>query len=255
MNEQLILLIAIFIFGSIFGSFLNVCIYRIPRKESIATAPSHCTSCGERIKPYDLIPILSYIFLGGKCRACRARISARYPLVELLNALGYVLIFTVFGNTPWFYFGAVMYSALIVITFTDIDTMEIPNEVIIFLLIVGVAFNLTQWDWWVALDAFIGFFAASVTMFLLGSMFGEGIGGGDVKLMAVCGLFLGWANILLAMFLGAFVACTFVAVQALAGKREKGAVIKFGPFLALGIMTAYLYGDCMVTAYLSLMGL
>ncbi|MEG2814324.1 MAG: prepilin peptidase, partial [Oscillospiraceae bacterium] len=122
------------ILGLLIGSFLNVCIYRIPLKESIAKGSSHCTSCQMKIKRYDLIPVFSWIFLGGKCRNCKSKISPRYPLIELLNCLMYILIYWTCGMNFKTLLFCALSSVLIVITMIDIDTGEIPNGLIIFIL-------------------------------------------------------------------------------------------------------------------------
>jgi len=243
----------IFILGICIGSFLNVCICRIPDGESIVNTPSHCINCGGRIKAYDLIPALSWLILSGKCRACGVRISAKYPLVELLTGIGFVFICLNTGGYAEFGFTAALFSALVVVFFIDLEHRIIPDGVNIFLLIMGILYNIMFFDVAMAVSAAIGFFAASVPMMLLGMMFKDGMGGGDIKLMAVCGLFLGWDRVLLAMFMGAFAALA-VYMAAAPFRKSKDRTVTFGPYLAVGIMAAMLYGREIIDGYLGLFG-
>ena len=143
MEVAVFLLIAII--GLLIGSFLNVCIYRIPRDESISFPPSHCFSCGNNLKPKDLFPVLSYTFLKGKCRYCSEKISIQYPLIEILNSLVYLLLFAHFGLSIQFGFYAVLASTLIVVSIIDYYHQLIPNKLVLFTLITGVLYRLTTY--------------------------------------------------------------------------------------------------------------
>lgn len=245
----ILMLIVAFVYGVVIGSFLNVLIYRIPLKENIATNRSHCMKCGNQIKWYDLVPLVSYIFLRGKCRHCGERISIQYPLIEGINGCGYVLIFTVNGFSLLSILECLVFSILIVISVIDWRTYEIPPSLNIALGVLGVIRAAT--DYKNLLDYLIGFCAISgflLILFLLTK--GRGIGGGDIKLMAVAGLFLGWKNIVLAFAIGTVLgAVIHVALMKFKGKDR---VLAFGPYLSAGIFIAMLFGNTIITWYMSL---
>ena len=250
--EYIILYIMIFLIGISIGSFLNVCIYRIPKKEDIVFERSHCMSCGNVLKWYELIPLFSFLVQGGKCRNCKTKLSVQYPLIELLNGLIYVWIFMAKGFQPESILFCICASVLIVISVIDWRTYEIPfgcNIVIGILGIVRVILDLAHWY-----DYVIGFFAVSgLFLIIYWITKGRGIGGGDIKLMAAAGLLLGWQNILLALMIGSIagsvIHLTLMKVQG------KDRVLAFGPYLAFGIFTAMLYGNEIITWYLSMFNL
>lgn len=247
--EYIILYIMIFLIGISIGSFLNVCIYRIPKKEDIVFERSHCMSCGNVLKWYELIPLFSFLVQGGKCRNCKTKLSVQYPLIELLNGLIYVWIFMAKGFQPESILFCICASVLIVISVIDWRTYEIPfgcNIVIGILGIVRVILDLAHWY-----DYVIGFFAVSgLFLIIYWITKGRGIGGGDIKLMAAAGLLLGWQNILLALMIGSIagsvIHLTLMKVQG------KDRVLAFGPYLAFGIFTAMLYGNEIITWYLGM---
>jgi leader peptidase (prepilin peptidase)/N-methyltransferase len=264
--------IFVFIFGSVIGSFLNVCIYRIPRDSSIVFPSSHCPSCGSPIKFYDNIPILSYIILMGRCRACKAKISARYPLVEFLNGVLYVLTLYKFGSdsiwTVLAYF--IFLSALIVITFIDIDFQIIPDSITLpgipVALILG---SILMPDPFEGFGYFqnsqpLGFKASLIGMISGGGFFylvavlgkallkKDAMGGGDIKMMAMVGALMGWKSVILTTFLasllGSIIGILLIAVKG----REWGSRIPFGPYLALGSVITLFYGHELLMWYLYL---
>ncbi|MGN0388265.1 MAG: prepilin peptidase [Suilimivivens sp.] len=247
--EYIILYIMIFLIGISIGSFLNVCIYRIPKKEDIVFERSHCMSCGNVLKWYELIPLFSFLVQGGKCRNCKTKLSVQYPLIELLNGLIYVWIFMAKEFQPESILFCICASVLIVISVIDWRTYEIPfgcNIVIGILGIVRVILDLAHWY-----DYVIGFFAVSgLFLIIYWITKGRGIGGGDIKLMAAAGLLLGWRNILLALMIGSIagsvIHLTLMKVQG------KDRVLAFGPYLAFGIFTAMLYGNEIITWYLGM---
>lgn len=250
--EYIILYIMIFLIGISIGSFLNVCIYRIPKKEDIVFERSHCMSCGNVLKWYELIPLFSFLVQGGKCRNCKTKLSVQYPLIELLNGLIYVWIFMAKGFQPESILFCICASVLIVISVIDWRTYEIPfgcNIVIGILGIVRVILDLAHWY-----DYVIGFFAVSgLFLIIYWITKGRGIGGGDIKLMAAAGLLLGWQNILLALMIGSIagsvIHLTLMKVQG------KDRVLAFGPYLAFGIFISMLYGNNLITWYLSMFNL
>ena len=247
--EYIILYIMIFLIGISIGSFLNVCIYRIPKKEDIVFERSHCMSCGNGLKWYELIPLFSFIVQGGKCRNCKTKLSAQYPLIELLNGLIYVWIFIVKGFCPESILFCICASVLVVISVIDWRTFEIPfgcNIIIGILGIVRVFLNLAHWY-----DYVIGFFAVSgLFLIIYWITKGRGIGGGDIKLMAAAGLLLGWQNILLSLMIGSIAGSVIhLALMKIQGKDR---VLAFGPYLAFGIFISMLYGNDIITWYLGM---
>lgn len=241
------LYIIIFIYGILIGSFLNVCIYRIPGNENIVTTRSHCMSCGYQLKWYDLVPFFSYIFLGGRCRKCKTHLSLQYPLVELLNGLLYCIIFLVNGFNPISVIYCLMTSALLVLSVIDFRTFEIPFGINLFIGILGllrVGLDGANWT-----DYLWGF--GSVSTFLLLLFFltkGRGIGGGDIKLMAAAGLVLGWKLNLLAFFWGCLLGSILHFTRMKISHADS--LLAFGPYLAMGIFTSMLFGETFIEWYL-----
>lgn len=238
----------IMIYGIVIGSFLNVLIYRIPKHENFTSHRSHCMTCGYQLKWYDLIPLFSYLTLGGKCRTCKTKISLQYPLIELLNGLLYLLIFWKIGFTYVSVLYALMASALLALSVIDDRTYEIPpgfNYFIGTLGIVRLVLDFHNWS-----NYIIGFFVVSgFIYFIIVITKGRGMGGGDCKLMAAAGLLLGWKLIILAFFLG----CIFGSIIHLLRMKITKAdhVLAFGPYLAMGILVSVLYGNQWMAWYLT----
>ncbi len=245
---KLFFLSVIFVFGILIGSFLNVCIYRIPRKESIVWTRSHCMGCGYQLAWFDNIPLFSYLILKGKCRKCHQRISLQYPLIEALNALLYVLVFIVNGDSVTSVLYCFATSALIVLSVIDWRTYEIPMGINIFLFVLGMMKVILDYANWS--DYVIGFFAVSSFLFVL-FLFtkGRGIGFGDIKLMAACGLLLGWKLIILALFVGCILGSIIHIIRMKVSKVDH--VLAFGPYLALGIYLSMLFGNQFWNWYLA----
>lgn len=243
--------ITAFLFGSVIGSFLNVCIYRIPKKESIVFPSSHCPACNKKIKPYDNIPIISYILLKGRCRECGEKISFQYPLVEFLNAAGYVIMIWKFGVGINALIYALLYSALIVVTFIDLEHQIIPDRItlpgILIGFILGAAVLPVGW-----LNSLIGLLLGGGLFYLVAVASRGGMGGGDIKLIAMIGAFLGWRYTLLTIFLGALAgAIVGLSLMIFKGKGRKHPV-PFGPFLALGAIASLLWGNDIIKWYINL---
>jgi leader peptidase (prepilin peptidase)/N-methyltransferase len=254
MDMQLYSLVCVIIFGLCFGSFLNVCIARIPRGESIAFGRSHCMSCGAPIKSRDLVPVISYIVLRGRCRSCSARISPRYPLVEALNAALWAVLFVVYGFSAQFFIYAVFFSTLIVAAFIDIDTAEVSNKTVAVIFLCGAAacFLCRDIPW---SERLVGLFAVSVPLLLVSLVFKGSVGFGDIKLLAAAGLVLGWKLILLAMFFAAVCAAIFGLIYMRVTHKGRETAIRLIPFVSGGCMLALLAGARMLSAYLGLFGL
>lgn len=255
--------IIIFVFGMLIGSFLNVCIYRIPRHEEIVYTPSHCMTCGYKLKWYDLVPLISFIMLKGKCRKCGTKLSLQYPIVEATNGLLYVLVFVCFRIFLEDYIYAesfkefvpllnallicVFLSVLLVISVIDFRTYEIPFGANLFILILGFgSILLHPQDW---LSHVIGLFAVSLFLLLIYVCTkGRGIGGGDIKLMAAAGLLLGWKLIILAFFIGCILGSILHILRMKISKADH--VLAFGPYLSMGLAIAVLYGEQVLDWYL-----
>lgn len=240
------------IFGICIGSFLNVVIFRVPKKEEFVKTSSHCMTCGHKLAWYDNIPLFSWLVLGGKCRYCKTKISMQYPLIEALNGLLWLLIVLFKGFSVEALLIALMTSGLLALSVIDFRTYEIANGFHLFfgvLALIKLCLNYTEWPLYV-----IGFFCVSLLLlaiYLISK--GRAIGGGDVKLMAVCGLFLGWKNILLALILG----CIIGSIIHLTRMKlfKAGRMLAMGPYLAIGIFIAELWGTAILTWYFSLLGI
>jgi leader peptidase (prepilin peptidase) / N-methyltransferase len=237
--------------GAIFGSFFNVVAYRLPRGESLAHPPSRCPGCETPIKPYDNVPILSWLALRGKCRACEARISPRYPLVEAGTAVLCGLVVVALGADSEALLGVVMVMLLVPVTLIDLDHRIIPNKLMIIGAVLAPALVML-----VDPDAIVEHLIAGVaagSFFLIAVLaYPRGMGVGDIKLAAVLGLFLGRAvgpAIFIALISGTLVGALIMARKGVAEGRKTA--VPFGPFLALGGVVALFAGDAMVDAYLA----
>jgi leader peptidase (prepilin peptidase) / N-methyltransferase len=244
MDEDMMIAAAA-VFGAIIGSFLNVCIHRLPKKTSLIWPGSHCPRCSTAIAWYDNIPLLSYTWLRGRCRACNAPISWRYPVVEFLNAAGYGLIVWRFGLSAATLAYLLLWSALIVVSVIDLDYMIIPDRITLPGIVVGLlAGTILLPRWW---DSLLGllvgggllYFIAWISPYLFGK---EGMGGGDIKLLAMIGAFLGWKSAILTILLGAAIGALVGII--LIGVRvvSKEAYLPFGPFLSLGAGVVIFFG-------------
>ena len=244
--------VLVFLYGIVIGSFLNVCMIRIPRGESIVTEGSHCMKCGYRLRWYDLIPLFSYLFLRGKCRKCGEKISPQYPVVEFINGAVYVLIFIIKGITIESLLICLLFSALLALSVIDFKTYEIPVGFNIFIAALGLIRLFTDLSNFK--EYLIG--AVSVSLFLLILLLaskGKAIGGGDVKLMAAAGLFLGWKCAILAFLIGCVLGAVIHVIRMKVSKE--GSVLAMGPYLSAGIFISALYGQEIITWYLGLLGL
>lgn len=251
------ILIVVFLFGALVGSFLNVCIYRLPRKESIVWPASHCPACRRPIAPYDNVPILGYALLGGRCRGCKAPISLQYPLVELANALGWVAIVWYFGWGWQAAAYAALFSALVVVTGTDLSHTIIPDGVTLPGIALGLVAGATVLPLGIQ-DSLLGVLVgggllwglAVISPYVFGK---EGMGGGDIKLLGMVGAFLGWRPALLTIMIGALlgsvVGLSLIGLNII--KRDE--YIPFGPFLAFGALLALFFHDSLLTWYWTLL--
>ena len=259
---------ASFIFGAVVGSFLNVCICRLPKNESIVFPPSHCPTCDYRIPWYDNVPIISYLILRGKCRSCKARISIQYPLVELVTALLTLFLFMRFGPHPpyhgissWlpFLIHFLFCSAMVVVTFIDLEHQIIPDVISLPGIVAGFIFSffIPQIGW---LNSLIGIVVGGGSLWLVASGYElltkkEGMGGGDIKLLAMMGAFFGWKAIPFIIFVSSLVGSVIGVTVMLIRKKDAKLAIPFGPFLALGAVLYIFFGSQLIHLYLSLSGI
>lgn len=253
---EIALYILVFVYGLLAGSFLNVCIYRIPREMSIVFPGSHCTSCGTKLKAYELVPLFSYLFLGGKCRTCGAKISARYPMVELMTALLVTLQFHYLGLNLTYAFFALMTLILIVMTMIDYDLQIIPDGLTLILGILGLVYLaaviVPNEGFPALIPRGIGFILGGGLFLLIAVVSNGGMGGGDIKLMAVLGLWFGWKHLLLLIMLS-FISGALISVALLAFKiKGRKEAIPFGPFIALAAYLTSLFGNELILWYLNL---
>lgn len=244
----------VFLLGACIGSFLNVCIYRLPREESVVSEPSHCTRCGRKLGVADLVPLLSYLWLRGRCRGCGTRISLQYPLVELLTALLFLAAYLTWGISWHTLSMWVFLSVLVSVSMVDIHHRIIPDEILLVGTVLGVPLVLLT-SISSLISGLIGFFGAGILLLLIAVLSRGGMGGGDIKLSAVMGLFLGWQGVAVALFLSFLtggLAGILLLVTKLKGRKD---AVPFGPYLALGGLAAAFYADAIIKWYLGLSGL
>ena len=242
----------VLIIGLCIGSFLNVCIYRIPKEESIVFPASHCTSCGHELKFYELIPIVSYIFLRGKCIKCKSKISIKYPLIEILNGLLYLLLFIKYGLSFNFIFYCLLVSLLIVISIIDLESKYVYSST----TIVGVLLAII----YIIIGAYLG--EVKILNNLLGGLIGYGIifliiiltggmGEGDADIAGICGLFVGIKGVLVALFLAIILGGIFASIVLILKIKDRKSEIAFGPYIAIGTLIWLLIGQKILTLYVS----
>ncbi|MGG0663656.1 prepilin peptidase [Viridibacillus arvi] len=241
-----------FIFGLVFGSFFNVVGLRLPKGESIVRPPSHCTNCQRQLTARDLVPVLSFLFLKGKCRNCDAKIHWVYPLMEFLTALLFALAYLELGLKPELIIALLFISLLIIITVSDIAYMLIPNKILLFfgaLFVVGRIFIQSD-PWW---DSIVGAFGGFLILLLVAILSKGGIGGGDIKLFFIIGLVLGIYSTLLALFLAAVIGLVTGVVLLFYRKQGRKTPIPFGPSIAVASIIAYFYGEQILEWYMNLL--
>ncbi len=250
---EILMAVFSFVLGAVLASFLNVCIYRIPKGISVAKGRSVCPACGCEIRAYDNIPLLSFVLLRGKCRDCNSPISKRYPIVEAIGGACFLLAWLRFGldwQTPVMWAFA---CVLIPVAFIDLDTQEIPDRFHIILLAIG-ALSLFLTDGPTISQRLVGAAVISVPMLVI-ALFTGGFGMGDVKLMAASGFLLGWQGTLFAGFLGCVLAAAIAGILIALKKKTRKDKIAFGPYLAIALFAAGLYAQPIINAYLSLFSL
>ena len=241
--------------GLAFGSFFNVCIHRIPRRLSVNRPGSRCPGCGYVLRWYDNIPVLSYVALGGKCRTCRAPISLRYPIVELLTCGLFVLHYYAFGLTGLFFARVLLASALVVLFAIDLEHHLLPDVITLPGIVAGIACSLFLPPG--LRDALIGMLVGGGVLWLIGEAYfrysgQEGMGGGDVKMLAMIGAFLGWKLVLVTLVFSSF-AGSIVGVAVIAARRgDMKYALPYGTFLSMAALVASLVGDRIIAWYVRL---
>ena len=246
--------ILIFILGLIAGSFSNVCIYRIPINESIIYPASHCPKCRSSIKPIDNIPLLSYLLLKGKCRNCGSKISIQYPVVEFLTGIIYIFIFLIYGLTLQSLIYILLSSALIIIAFIDLNEQIVPDIISLPGIVTGLILSFFV-PYISFINSVLGVVVGGGIILVIGLAGSvifkkEAMGGGDVKLAAMIGAFLGWKYAIISLFLGFFLGALVGIFLILSKIKSKEDMVPFGPFIALGSFIPLLWGEKIIVWYI-----
>lgn len=254
----------IVIFGLLVGSFLNVCIYRLAKNESVVYPNSHCPKCWTQLKPQDLVPVLSYAFLGARCRYCRRPISPRYASVELLTSALFLLAYHLCGFNLKLAVYLVLFASFVVVSFIDWDWQIIPDQLTINGIMLGLLLSYLTWlypdpkalSFMTPLnDSIWGVISGGGLLYAVSVMSGGGMGGGDVKLAAAIGAFLGWKAVLLGLLLACFIGSFFGILMIITGIKKRRDYIAFGPYIALGTMLVMIFGvDGIVDYYVKITG-
>ena len=251
MTPQLTLLLGVL--GLVVGSFLNVCIYRLPRGQSVNWPASRCTTCDRSLAWYENIPVVSWLVLRGRCRTCGERISVMYPIVEAITAALFIAGYFIYGWTPLLAVRLAFTCAMIVLFMIDLQHYLLPNVIIVPGIVIGFALSLVLPPGWKA--SLIGLVAGGGLLFAIAEAWYrfrgiEGLGMGDVKMLAMIGAFLGWKLMLVTLVLSSF-AGSLIGVGAIAlGRGGMKSMLPFGTFLAVGALTAAVAGDVILTWYL-----
>lgn len=243
--------ILFFIYGIVLGSFFNVVGLRVPKKESIAYPPSHCTRCEKRLGMLDLVPVLSYVFLRGKCRNCHAGISPIYPLMEFVTGLLFAFAYVVLGFGWELVVALVFVSLLVIITVSDIAYMLIPNKILLPFLIVLIFLRMVSplTPWW---SSFIGAVIGFGILYAIAVLSKGGMGGGDIKLFFVIGIVLGPLQTVLTLFFAALTGTVIGLLMIKRTKQSRKTPIPFGPSIAIAAIFVYFYGAAIVDWYAKL---
>ena len=241
-----------FVFGLVIGSFLNVCIYRLPLGKSILFPPSSCPQCGSRIRFYDNIPLVSYVFLRGKCRFCRHPISIRYPVIEVLSGLVSVALFLRYGPSFSYLFLFAFSASLITITFIDLQYQIIPNVLTIPGIVLGLFFSFFSWSDLSWSDSLLGILGGGGVFYLVATLFKllrgkEGLGAGDIKLLAMLGAWLGWQALPFVILISSVTGVIIGGGTLLLSRKKLETRIPYGPFLVLAAFVCLFFKDELIS--------
>lgn len=246
--------VLIFILGLIVGSFSNVCIYRIPRNKSIIYPASHCPKCRSNISPKDNVPLLSFILLKGRCRNCKSKISIQYPIVELLTGLTFLAIYLIYGLSIQSLIYIILSSALVIIALIDLNEQIVPDVISLPGIVIGfiISFFVPYISF---INSALGVVVGGGIILIIGLggsviFKKEAMGGGDVKLAAMIGAFLGWRYIIISLFLGFFLGALAGIILILSKIKSRDDVVPFGPFIVLGSFITLLWGEQIITWYI-----
>lgn len=254
MSESTQLLVLAAVLGLAVGSFLNVCIYRIPLEQSLASPPSRCPNCGRSLRWFDNIPVISWLMLGGKCRNCRTKISVQYPVVELTTAVLFLVVVWLTPPGPVLAARLIFVCLLVVLFGIDLEHQLLPNVLTLPGIAIGLLFSLVGPPGWqsAVIGVLVGggvLYAIAATYYLVRRE--EGLGMGDVKMLAMIGAFLGWQAVLVTLVLSSFTGA-LVGIGLMAFQRgDMKLALPFGTFLALGALAAMLVGEPLVVWYAS----
>ena len=236
------------LFGLVLGSFYNVVGLRIPKGESIVSPPSHCTACNRRLTAIELIPVISYVIQGGKCKGCKTRVSPIYCVTEIVTAVLFVASYLAFGLTAELAVALLLVSLLVIINVSDLAYMLIPNKILLFflpLLMAARIFSPLE-PWW---DSILGAVFGFVLLLLIAIISKGGMGGGDIKLFLLIGLVLGTVNTLLTLFLASLIGMIIGMIVLKVRGQGRKTPIPFGPSIALGAIITYFYGQALIEWY------
>lgn len=245
------ILFVTFLLGLVFGKYLNVCVYRLPKGESLAHLSPHCKGCGTYTKPADLIPVLSWLLLGGKCRYCGENIDWQYIVTELVNAAGWVIIIHYYGLTPQGMAGIFLFSLALVITQIDLEHYLIPNSLVLILLLTGIVYYFIE-PVPGLVDRILGLVVGFLIPLILGYLSKGGMGGGDIKLMGAMGFWLGFPGVLYSLFIAALSGSIIGILMIAAGIKKRKDPIPFGPFLVIGFLCIFFFHDYFLFYYWNL---
>jgi leader peptidase (prepilin peptidase)/N-methyltransferase len=243
-----------FVLGTVIGSFLNVCIHRLPQGKSIVAPPSHCPRCKNPIRFYDNIPLASFLILQGRCRKCHAPISLRYPLVEFLMGLFSLILLLRFGISTLYLIYLAFFASLTLVSFIDLPHLIIPDVISLPGIVIGLVISLLHPQMSLK-DSLIGVLLGGGTLYAVASVYHlitkrEGMGGGDVKLLAMIGAFIGWKGVLFTILCSSFIGTVVGVTLMLVSSADSKYAVPFGPFLSLGAVIYVLWGEALITWYL-----
>jgi leader peptidase (prepilin peptidase) / N-methyltransferase len=241
----------ILLVGLLLGSFFNVVGLRIPKGESIVKPRSHCPSCKRKLTAWELIPVVSYVIQGGKCRGCGIKISPVYPLIELATAILFTISPLLVGWSKELVVSWTLISLLVIIVISDIHYMIIPDKVLLFFAVIFIMERIfiPLTPWW---DSLVGAMIGFLLLLLIAFLSKGGMGGGDIKLFALLGFVLGWEMVVLTFFLSTLYGTVFGLIGVAIGKVRRGEPMPFGPYIALGTLTVYFFGQTIVDTYIEL---